>query len=76
MSGRGVGMKLEFSKVIDILVDFGYLKNTAGPIAPTKPTRGSCCTCQDCGYYHDNCVCTHNELWKALEAARDGESSS
>jgi hypothetical protein len=23
--------------------------------------HGTCCTCQDCGQSHDNCVCEHNE---------------
>ena len=23
----------------------------------TKPTHGRCCTCQDCGWDHDNCQC-------------------
>ena len=27
-----------------------------------KPTHGECCTCQDCGYYHDECVCLDNEI--------------
>ena len=22
-----------------------------------KPEHGSCCTCQTCGHYHDDCVC-------------------
>jgi hypothetical protein len=26
-----------------------------------KPTHGSCCTCQDCGQYHDGCICQYFE---------------
>ena len=32
-----------------------------------KPTHGSCCTCQDCGYYHDECVCGDNEIIIAIK---------
>lgn len=36
-------------------------------LKPTrKPTHGSCCTCQDCGHYSDECICTHNEVIHAL----------
>lgn len=32
-------------------------------LKPTrKPTHGACCTCHACGHYHDECVCTHNEV--------------
>lgn len=44
-----------------VLIDLGYLEGS-DPISTVKPTHGSCCTCQDCGYYHDECVCSHNEL--------------
>ena len=27
-----------------------------------KPTHGECCACQDCGRYHDECVCRDNEI--------------
>lgn len=26
-----------------------------------KPTHGNCCTCQDCGNYHDDCTCLEKE---------------
>ena len=32
-----------------------------------KPTHGNCCTCQDCGYYHDECVCEDNEIIMAIK---------
>lgn len=27
----------------------------------TRPTHGRCCTCQDCGWDHDNCQCGYSE---------------
>lgn len=24
---------------------------------PRKPDHGSCCTCQQCGYFYDDCIC-------------------
>ena len=24
-----------------------------------KPTHGSCCTCQECGQVHDECICKY-----------------
>ena len=32
-----------------------------------KPTHGSCCTCQYCGYYHDQCACGDNEIITAIK---------
>ena len=32
-----------------------------------KPGHGPCCTCQDCGYYHDECVCEDNEIITAIK---------
>jgi len=32
-----------------------------------KPGHGPCCTCQDCGYYHDDCVCGDNEIIIAIK---------
>lgn len=36
-----------------------------------KPRHGSCCTCQDCGFHHDDCRCQlndHNTVWPKLRA--------
>ncbi len=40
---------------------------------PTKPTyesrspaHGHCCTCQDCGRDHGDCVCEHNDITEAI----------
>ena len=32
-----------------------------------KPTHGSCCTCQYCGYYYDQCACGDNEIITAIK---------
>jgi len=28
-----------------------------GDLTPKKPTHGTCCTCSDCGYTYDECIC-------------------
>ena len=33
-----------------------------------KPGHGNCCTCQECGHYHDDCVCWENRSVEACEA--------
>lgn len=46
---------------IDFLISEDILKNKE--IKPhIKPSHGPCCTCQTCGYYHDECVCSNNDL--------------
>jgi len=32
-----------------------------------KPSHGSCCTCQTCGYDYDNCNCTIREIIKFID---------
>ena len=55
----------ERNRIIDILIDQEYLGGTV--LLPTrKPTHGNCCTCQDCGQGHDECVCYHNNLLSAI----------
>lgn len=29
-----------------------------------KPSHGPCCTCQDCGYAHDDCQCGYSNEWE------------
>lgn len=55
---------LKKEDVIKILFELGALKecNILQKIKTIKPTHGPCCTCQSCGYYYDDCVCTHNEI--------------
>jgi hypothetical protein len=28
-----------------------------------KPNHGNCCTCQTCGWDHDNCQCGYSDDW-------------
>jgi len=63
-SGQGEKMIL-LKNVIEILISEGYLKSGMF-IPPIPPTHGSCCTCQTCGQFHDECVCSHNELLAKL----------
>ena len=50
----------------DVLIEWGSLKSKE-QIEKIKPKHGNCCTCQDCGHYHDDCVCENNHLNKALD---------
>ena len=52
--------------VLKTLYDLGIIRSIE--IKPNrKPTHGSCCTCQACGYYHDGCVCEDNEIITAIK---------
>jgi hypothetical protein len=52
-------------EVVCLLRTSGYLRGS-GPVAPIRPRHGNCCTCQDCGQAHDECVCESNEWWALL----------
>lgn len=45
-----------------------------------KPTHGSCCTCQTCGYDYDNCICGYSEYlekaWEIIERFQYGKYPS
>jgi len=52
-------------QVLDTLYALQVINSTK--IKPhIKPTHGPCCTCQDCGYDHDDCVCEDNEIITAI----------
>ena len=40
-----------------------------------KPTHGSCCTCQVCGWDYDNCQCGYGEFidkaWQVVEKMQE-----
>lgn len=56
------------SSLCDLLVKHGVLLNTTGEKIPhKKPGHGPCCTCQSCGYSHDECCCVHNDCLQDLE---------
>ena len=40
-----------------------------------KPTHGSCCTCQTCGYDYDDCYCESNAKIKAYGYIKQLEAS-
>lgn len=51
------------------LMEDGYMEKEVVP--KRKPTHGNCCTCQDCGYYHDECVCESNEWHKRFKSLEE-----
>ena len=50
---------------LNTLIKEGYLIGEKF-IPAEKPFHGNCCCCQTCGRAHDECVCSHNELLKAI----------
>ena len=58
--------------VMAVLLEFGELKGDK-QLEHTTPTHGNCCTCQECGHFHDDCVCYHNELLGKLTQAFEAE---
>ena len=51
-----------YADVIDWLHEkIGYLEGQF-----RKPGHGNCCTCQDCGQNHDDCVCMDLEYFRYL----------
>jgi len=52
-------------QVVDVLIEQGQLMGSE-PKKTCKPIHGNCCTCQECGMAHDDCVCEHNELLRAI----------
>ena len=64
-----MGMNMKVIKLEDIkalLREYADLKDTDESIPSIKAGHGPCCTCQTCGYGHDECVCIHNELIQKL----------
>lgn len=53
--------------VICLLMEWTSLRGKK-KIDHIKPGHGPCCTCQTCGYHHDDCVCLHNELLDVLNS--------
>lgn len=53
--------------LIEFLIDEGFIDGTEFKTT-RKPTHGVCCTCQKCGWSHDDCICEHNfRLNKLME---------
>ena len=36
-----------------------------------KPTHGTCCTCQTCGNFHDDCVCLAIDVLEEISRMLD-----
>lgn len=70
---------ISFSKedFVDFLKEFTSFKSDIGLQKANfrKPTHGPCCTCQKCGYDHDDCVCCHNELIDYIEELNEKSRS-
>ncbi len=70
--GRDIPLLLDdverLEGVVEKLLEFTSWRKGVGRIPTKKPGHGNCCTCQDCGHYHDECVCEHNEIEDILEA--------
>ena len=58
-----------FNEAYKVLIE-EYILRGNRLIKPIKPRHGNCCTCQDCGQYHDDCVCQHNRVLKLLRKAK------
>lgn len=58
------------SDLIRYLLKEGLLKEEYGYniVERIKPNHGNCCTCQDCGQSHEECVCSHNSLILDIES--------
>lgn len=52
-------------ELMDKLIELGHLQSY-DKIERVRPGHGYCCTCQDCGFAHEDCVCGHNELLDAV----------
>ena len=58
---------IKYNDLIKLLVKEGDLKGQDFLEKSKKGTvHGSCCTCQTCGYFYDDCICYHNDLLKKI----------
>ena len=47
--------------ILDLMVELEIIRTTEVQEL-WKPTHGNCCTCQDCGRPHDECICEDNRI--------------
>jgi len=59
---------------MDIRKLFGFKKDVLLTIKKQKPGHGPCCTCQECGYYYDECACEDNHKIEAINYVEQLES--
>lgn len=65
---------VSLERVLVTLFDAGVITSTE--IQQRLPPRhGTCCTCQDCGRLHDECVCSSNEILEAIFKLVEEEQS-
>ena len=57
--------KIDMYDLIQVFLDSRELFSPK-LIKTIEPTHGNCCTCQDCGYDHDSCICRSNRLLNTL----------
>ncbi len=46
--------------VLDQMMDDGVINHVE--VTTQRPPHGSCCTCQECGFHHDDCCCQDNAI--------------
>lgn len=54
-------MKTKTSELTGAALDWAVAKANNTPWM--KPTHGNCCTCQTCGWPHDECKCDFSTDW-------------
>ncbi len=57
-----------YMKLKHALKDAGFLTSLEHQ-PPVRPGHGPCCTCQECGRGHDECVCESNNLLGVISGA-------
>ena len=58
---------LEKCDLLEFLMEHTELKGFEFlPENDKQIKHGSCCVCGDCGHWHDECVCYHNEILEHL----------
>lgn len=68
---------LDRGQLFCLLADYGPLLNTTGKIIKhIEPGHGPCCTCQRCGYTHDECCCNHNDFLNSLHGLEQAALSA
>lgn len=67
---RREGAREAIEAMMPLLYDYTGLRLGFGPMATRRPTHGRCCTCQECGFEYDSCICEHNEIYDKVARLR------